>query len=265
MNMFLHELKAYSKSTVIWACSLAAAAVLFLSIFPAISNDAMEFKKLLEGFPEPVRKAIGLSLDSFTSFLGFYSYVFGYILLCGSIQAMNLGTSIVSKEVREKTADFLLTKPVTRAQIMTAKLFAVFTSLVITNVIYLISANFIASLVKTEAYDMKNFFLISITLFFVQLMFMALGVIVSVVVPKIKSVLSISLGTVFGFFIINMFESVIGEKAIRYITPFKYFDTAYIIKNSAYEMNFIMIEIFLILAALTTSYWVYSKKDIDAV
>jgi len=265
MNMYLHELKSYSKSTMIWSCSMIGFMILFFSMFPAISNDAETFKKLLEAYPMAVRKALGISIDSFTSLLGFYSYVFSYILLCGSIQAMNLGTSIISKEVREKTADFLLTKPVTRAQILTAKLSAVFTSLVVTNVVYLISANIMAAVVKTKDYDMKIFLMISITLFFVQLMFLSLGVIVSVVVPKIKSVLPISLGTVFSFFIINMLGSVVGEEAIRYVTPFKYFETSYIIKNASYETNFIIIEIAFITAAVLASYFIYSKKDIHSV
>lgn len=265
MNMFLHELRAYRKSTIIWTCSLVALIILMLSMFPSFSKDVTEFKKLIEGYPEVVRKAIGLSIDNFTTLLGFYSFVFVYVLLCGSIQAMNLGTSIISKEVREKTADFLLTKPVTRIQIITSKLLAVITSLVITNVIYLVAASIMVSSLKTKAFNFKLFFMISITVFFTQLMFMSLGIIVSVVVSKIKNVLPISLGTVFGFFIISMISSTTGGSALRYITPFKYFDTAYIIKNSSYETTFIIIELVFIITTTFISYLIYSKKDIHAV
>ncbi len=118
MNMFLHELKAYRKSTIVWTCALVAVSILFLSLFPSFSKDVAEFNKILESFPEGVRKALGISIDTISTFIGFYSYVFLYIVLCGSIQAMNLGVSILSKEVREKTADFLLTKPVTRMQVV---------------------------------------------------------------------------------------------------------------------------------------------------
>ena len=265
MNMFLHELKAYRKSTIIWTCSLIALIVLFLAMFPTFSKEAEAFKKVMEGFPEPVRKALGLSVDSMSSILGFYAYTFLYVTLCGAIQAMNLGTSIISKEVREKTADFLLTKPVTRIKIMTSKLLAALTSLVITNIAYLAVASIMASIVKTKDYSYKIFFMLSFTLFLVQLFFLALGVIVSVVVPKIKSVLPISLGTVFAFFIIGMLASTTGDDAMRYITPFKYFDTNYIIKNSSYEATFIIIEFGFIVAAIAVSYFVYSKKDIHAV
>lgn len=265
MNMFLHELKAYRKSSIVWTISLVLLIIIFLSIFPGFSKDAAEFKKLIEAYPESVRKAIGISVDSIASFLGYYSYVFGYIMLFASIQAMNLGTSVLSKEVREKTADFLLTKPVSRVKIVTYKLLAIVTSLIITNIIYITVATIMALAVKNDNVDFKIFFMISITTFFIQLMFVALGLIVSVLISKIKAVLPISLSMVFGFFIISMFGSVIGDKAVRYITPFKYYDAAYIIKNSAYEINFIIIEIIFVIGVTLLSYVIYSKKDVHAV
>lgn len=234
-------------------------------MFPSFAKDAEEFKKLLEGYPEAVRKAIGLNVDSIASILGFYSYAFLYITLCGAIQAMNLGVSIFSKEVREKTADFLLTKPVSRTQILSSKLLAALTSLVMTNVVYLAAANMMASQVKTEDYSSKIFFLISITLFFVQLIFLALGMIMSVIVRKIKSILTVSLSTVFALFIIGMLSSTAEDEALRYLSPFKYFDTDYIIKNSGYETSFLIVGIGIIVASIVASYFIYAKKDIHAV
>jgi len=265
MNIFLHELKAYRKSTIIWACAMAAIAIVYLSIFPAFSKDVSDFKKILEGYPLGVRKALGISIDSITSLIGFYSFIVGYIILCGAIQAMNIGTSIVSKEVREKTADFLLTKPVSRAEILTAKLLSALASLLITNVIYIIVAIITIAATNSGKYSMKIFLLISFTLFFVQVMFMCLGIIISVSMHKIKSVLPISLGIVFFFFIISMFGSVIGENSVRYITPFKYYDPSYIIKNSGYEVQFVLIEIVFIIVTIIASYIIYSKKDIHTV
>lgn len=264
MNMYLHELKAYRKSTIIWTCSMVGLVVFFLAMFPAFAKDAEEFNRLIQSYPETVRKAFGVG-SNITSFFGFYSYVFFYIVLCGAIQAMNLGISIISKEVRNKTADFLLTKPVTRKQVMTSKLLAVLTVLVLTNIVYIICSGIMSSIVKTEEFSMKIFILISITMFFVQLIFMTMGVVISVIVPKIRSVIGVSLGVVFSFFIINMFGSIIGDEAIRYITPFKYFDTVYIIKNAGYETQFVVIGIVFVIIATIASYIIYIKKDIHAV
>lgn len=265
MNMFLHELKAYGKSTMIWIFALSAFSIFFLSMYPAFSTDVDAMKKFLENYPEAVRKAIGLTIDIFSSVIGFYSYMFFYIALCGCIQAMNYGVSALSKEAREKTADFLLTKPVTRKQIITAKLCAILTSIVITDAIYIIVSTVMASAVSKTSFDMKIFIMISLTLFFMQLMFMTLGVLISVVLPKIRSVIAVSLSTVFGFFIVGMLESIIESEGLRYLIPFKYYDTSYIIKNSSYETSFIITEIIFIVVSIALSYLIYSKKDIHAV
>lgn len=264
MNILFHELKAYRNSTIIWACSMALLAVMYIFIFSSVSGDIESFKSVLQSMPEVLRKMLSIYVESISTLEGFYSFVFVYIVLCGAIQAMNLGVSIVSKEVRDKTADFLLTKPVSRERILTFKLLAALASLLITNIIYLLITIPTTLTVNTD-FNMKIFLLISFTLFFVQLIFLALGFLVSVAAGKIKSVISVSLTTVFGFFIISMLGSVIGDKAVRYISPFKYFDSTYIVKHAAYETSFIIVGIVVVIAAIAASYLVYLRKDIQAV
>lgn len=265
MNIFLHELKTYRKSTILWTISLVVVVSISFSLFPSFSRDIDKIKNLFEAFPEPIRIGMGISLDSFANILGYYSFPFSFVVLIGSIQAMNLGMSIVSKEVHEKTVDFLLTKPIKRIQILTYKILAVIISLVITNVIYITATNITASVVKRDDYSFKIFFMISITLLFVQLIFMSLGVIISVILPKIKSVLPISLATVFIFYFISFLSSTTADDMIRYITPFKYFDPVYIIENGAYEISFIIISLVIIVIAIISSYVIYDKKDIHVV
>jgi ABC-2 type transport system permease protein len=186
------------------------------------------------------------------------------VVLTGAVQAMNLGTSLISKEDAGKTADFLLTKPVTRARVLTAKLLAALASLGITDFFYLIAAGVSARAASTEPFSMKVFMMISLTLFFVQLMFLALGILVSVILPKIKSVIAVSLPVVFAFFIIGVIGSILDNEASRYVTPFKYYDPVYIVKHGAYEGRFIVIEIIFIIAAVSASYVIFAKKDIRA-
>jgi ABC-2 type transport system permease protein len=265
MNIFLHELKAYRKSTIIWSISLILIVALFMSLFPAFTKDVDEFKKLLEGYPEPLRKALGMNLNTLFTILGFYCYALTFITLCAAIQAMNIGTSIVSKEVREKTADFLLTKPVTRSKVMTAKLLAAFVSIIITNILYFVAASYMAFQVKTDEFSFNTFFLLSLTIFFIQLMFLVMGVIISVLVRKIKSVLTVSLATVFSFYFLGAISATSGDEAKRYISPFKYFDTAYIIEQSSYETSFLIVGAVIMILFIAVSYLIYTKKDIHAV
>lgn len=264
MNIFLFELKAYRKSSIIWALSMASLSAMYILLFSAIGDDIDAFINAISNMPEVVQKMLNIYLDLLSTLEGFYSFVFLYIILCGAIQAMNFGVSVISKEISDKTADFLLTKPVSRVKILAAKILATFVSLIFTNAIYLFVTLLMTTTVKSE-FNMKIFLMITATLFFVQLMFMSLGIIVSVVIGKIRSVIAISLSTVFGFFIVGMLGSVIGDEAVRYITPFKYFDLAYVMENAAYETSFVIVAIVFIIVTIATSFWVYGNKDIHAV
>jgi ABC-2 type transport system permease protein len=266
MNMFLQELKALRKSAIIWAGSLIALSALFLFIYPSMVSDAEEFRKLLSGYPEPVRAALGINLDYITSLLGFYAMIFSFITLAGAIQGMNMGVSVLSKENRERTADFLLVKPVSRAAIVTSKLLAAVTAIIGTDIIFFGVTFLIANSVKTADYDAKLFFMVNLTLLFLQLIFLALGVVVSVFFKKIKSVLPISLGVVFGLYMAGVLITVGKDTdAARYISPFKYFDVTYIIKNTSYEASFLVASVVIIVIAIVTSYMIYIRKDIHAV
>jgi ABC-2 type transport system permease protein len=263
MNIFMYEMKAHRRSALVWTGALVALTVLFMSMFPSISKEITEFKTLLEGFPESIRKALGIQVDTLGTVVGFYSYIFLYISLCGSIQAMNYGLSIGSKEVREKTADFIFTKPVTRTKIITSKIVAAFSNLLFTNAIFIAAAVSMAAFVKTEEYSLKVFMLISLSLLFIQLIFLAVGVVISVVFSRIKSVITVSLGVVFTFFFIGMIAA--NEESGRYLSPFKYFDNSYIMKHSSYEYSFLFTGMAVILLSLIVSYVIYIKKDIHSV
>jgi ABC-2 type transport system permease protein len=265
MNMYLQEIRAHRKSTVIWTLSLVSIVVLFLALFPSFARDADDFMKVLEDFPEELTRAIGLSFETLASILGFFTYSFLYIKLSGAIQAMNLGISIVSKENRDKTADFLFTKPVTRIQVMTYKLLAAITSLLITNLFFLAAVQVMAAWVSTENYSRKALLMVSATLFFIQLIFLAVGMLIAVAVPRIKSVISVSLGTVFAFFIVGMISSSTEDEGLRYLTPFNYLDENYIINHLSYESAFVFAGAGIAAAALAASYYIYLKKDLHSV
>lgn len=262
MNLYFRELKAYRKSMIIWSVALAAIVVLFMAIYPSFTKDVAASKQALANIPEAVRNALNLSLSNFFTIFGFFGYLLNFVLLAGAVQAMNLGTGIISKEDAGKTADFLLSKPITRRTVVTAKLAAALTVLVITNLVFIgVSLGF-AEIVAKEAFNANVFLLLALTLFFVQLAFLALGIFFSVSLRRIKSVIGVSLPTVFAFYIIGTLGAIIGNQAIRYLTPFKFFDTDYISTHHGYEAVYLIIEAVFIVVAISASYWIYMKKDI---
>ena len=91
MNIFVRELQAHRKSTVIWAASLIAVIVVFMSMYPAFTADVALSTQVLQQFPKALLDAMDLSPDDFFTIFGFFGYLMNFVILAGSIQAMNLG------------------------------------------------------------------------------------------------------------------------------------------------------------------------------
>ncbi len=265
MNLFWHELRQYRKALIIWTLSISATVVFFLSIFPSYSADAELVAKLFSSFPEAVRKAFGLDIQNFLTPLGFYAYILTFVIVTGAVQATNIGAGIVSKEGAGKTVDFLMSKPISRNKILGSKLAASLVMLVTTNVAFIASALTMAVLVSERDFSIQTFVLLSGILFLVQIMFFAIGFLISVSVTKIKSVVSVSLPLVFAFFTVGIFDSVLGIENVRYMTPFKFYDPNSVLKDGRYELRFLVIEAVFVVAAIVTSFVIYSRKDIKSV
>lgn len=266
MNIYRNEFRSYRKSALIWAFSLSALALLFLSVYPTVVSDVKGFRQILENYPAAIREMLGINLDYIGSLIGFYSMSFSFIVLCGAIQAMNLGVSILSRESRERTADFLLVKPVSRSRIITAKLFAALTIIILTDIIFLVFSLITANIVKTDDYSNKLFIMVNLTMFFIQLIFLAAGLLVSLFFRKIRTVLPISLGFVFGLYMAGALISTgKNDKVLRFISPFQYFNIPYIIKNSSYEIKYLILDAAIVIVCVTLSYILYQRKDIHAV
>lgn len=265
MNIYRYELRANRRSTIAWTLGLVVLTVFFFSLYPAYASNETAVRTILKGFPPQVLSASGINPDILFTVNGFYIFEFTYLALCGAFQAMNLGLAVLSKETRGRTADFLLTKPVSRREIMTGKLLAAVTLLLLTNIAFIAAATITALLVSSNSFSYRGFLMISLTLIFIQLMFTALGLLISVLIKRIKSVTTISLATVLGLFFIGAVSSASADQKLRYFSPFKYFDPQYIARHLHYETTFTWTALCLVAAAIIVSYIVFIRQDIYAV
>lgn len=262
MNIYLHELKANRKFTITWFISIFLLTLIMLSVFISVNKDLDAFKQVLSNYPEGIRAAFGINIDRISSSLGYFSsFVLTIVCVCSAIQAMILGVSILSKEVREKTADFLYSKPISRNRIITSKLLASFTLLVVSNLVYVIGVFITLLAISNSSFDLTTFILIAKIPFIIQLIFFSLGIFISSLMSKVKAVLPISMGIVFGLYLLSSFA----DEKLRVLMPFKYFNTGYILDNASYETNYVILTLAIIIVCTCLTYIIYKKKDIESV
>jgi len=263
MNIFFYELKAARKSIAVWTGSLIGIALLYLSFFRGITRDATAWKAVMSSYPPALRALLGVSVDLLTSPSGYYAMVVSFVVLCGAIQAMNSGLSILYKETQNGTVDFLYVKPISRMKIISSKLGAALAALIITDLIYFCAALGMMSIVTNNGFDAKIFILLNVPLFFVQLIFFSLGMGISAFLNRPRSILPISLSTVFGFYFLGTFVATDSGRYGRLISPFKYFDSNYVISHGHYETLYLVATAILVAIGLGVAYFMYENKDLQ--
>jgi ABC-2 type transport system permease protein len=261
----MHEFKSNLKSVIIWSVALAFLIFVFMAMFTSLAVDAELMNDMLDQFPEELLMAFGMTDLDMSTILGFYALAFGICQLCLAIQAANYGFSLVSIEEREMTADFLLAKPIGRVKILTTKLLSAITGLTITNLVVWISSFIFINIYKEgQEYDGKALLLLFVSIVFLQLVFLSLGILISLLVKRVRNVTPFSMGLAFGMYILNAFGGMLGDDKLEIITPFKHFDPNYIIKNAAYDFPIVLISFTLIILSIAGSYFLYTRRNIPS-
>lgn len=264
--IFKHEFRIRLKSVIIWSISVAALVFVFFSFFSIFAEQAELMKQMLAKFPKELLIAFGMDRTDYSTVLGYIAFYFLFVQLCLAIQAGNYGFGLVSIEENELTADFLLTKPVSRVKILTSKLLAAFASLLVTDLVFWVSTFIAISIYNGgREYNFPTLLLILFGIVIFQLFFLSVGLVISLLVKRVRSVTPYSLGLAFGAYVINAFSGVFGDVKLELITPFKHFDPTYIVQNNAYDTPLVLLNVTITLVSLVASYWLYIRRDIPAV
>ncbi len=262
MNIYKQEFRMNLKSVVTWSIWVAVFIFLYTAALSSIATDAALLNEMMANFPEELLIAFGMQGLDMSTVLGSYSFVFLFTQVLLAIQAANYGISLVSVEERELTADFLLAKPVARTTIMTSKLLSALTGLTITNAVAWISSFVAINLFKNgRAFETMPLILLLLSIVVFQLFFLSVGILISLLVKRVRSVTPYAMGLAFGMYILSAFGGMMGDVKLELITPFKHFDPNYIINNGAYDMPLVMITVVVIIVSIVGSYVLYNRRD----
>ena len=267
MHLYFRELVRNRKSVILWTSILVLYNVSMLLLFPSLSGSMKDkMSVMLEAFPKELIAAFGMDKVSITELHGFYNtYCYLLVTILGCIFAVLQGCSILSKEEDERTIEFLLSKPVTRNRIISEKILAVLTNLLILNVIVSIVSYFTIELVSTDAYDKKALLLLFIGPVLMQVSFGAIGLLISIFVVKARVNIPAGVGIVLGLYFVSIIASISENVSfLKYFTPFKYVDGADIIIQKSIEPIYIVIMILITFVCTLATYVLYNKKDIVA-
>ncbi len=261
MTLFLHELKRNRISLIVWSAVVSFMLAVCVLIYPEMSSQMGEIGDMFADMGN-FTAAFGMDQLNFGEFIGYFGIECGNVLgIGGAFFAAIAGISALAKEEKDRTAEFLLTHPITRRRVVAEKLISVAAQITILNVA-VIAVTVISMLAIGETNDAAKIALILLSYYLLQL---EIGAITFGISAFIRGGgLGIGLGLSFGLYFINIVSNLVEEAEIlKFITPFSYADSAHIVSEGAIEIKYLAVGIVFAIAATVLAFYKYEKKDIS--
>lgn len=269
MTIFKMELRHSFKGFLLWLVLFLGLIFGFAALYPQMFTPEMKdsIQQMFEGFSPALLKVFNLQLTGPASLLqatGFFAYYFQYLFLAACVYAILSGsTSLVSEET-QGTIEYLYTQPVTRREILLAKLTARWMWLTLfwgSSLLCSIGSFFLfqqkgdsSSTIVTEISRVMA------VDYLVLVFFLALGFLISTLLFFSKSSTTVGLAIVFGFYLLGIFGGLYDKLSwLSKWSPVHMGLPANIMENGVANTGWLALAaIFCIGAALL----IYQRKDL---
>lgn len=262
--MLKRELKINFKSFLIWTSVLIALFLVVYLMYPSImkSNSIQMMDEMMEMFPKEVLVAFNMDISSMDTAYGWLKtegFVFALIIV--GIYAGILGSNILLKEESDKTIEYLNSLPIKRGTILIHKVICgisyIFLMIAAINIF-----NYVGLKLSGE-FDVKQYWLLSITPLFSALPIFAIALFISTFFHKTKKTFGIGLGIAIVSYFIQVLAEM-NEKAeyLKYFTVYTLSDIRNVIIESAINPLMIVLSIFITMVFVVFAYIEYDKKEL---
>ena len=260
MTLIKHELRRGKTSFFIWTSSIGFLLATCIFLFPEMKGQ-MEGVNDMFASMGSFTEAFGMDRLNFGTLTGFYAVECGNVLgLGGAFFASLCAVGILSKEEKEKTAEFLLTHPVSRKRIITEKLIAVLIQVTAMNIIiYALAVGSISAI--GEEIPLKEISLLHLAYYLLQLELACICFGISAFLRK--GSVGVGLGAAVMMYFLNLIANIADvAEFLKYITPFGYCEGADIISKGSLDLTLIIIGTVIGIIGIIIAFLKYTKKDI---
>ena len=260
MTLVRHELRQGKTPFLIWTASIGFLLVICIFLFPEMKGQMDSVSDVFASMGS-FTQAFGMDRLNFGTLIGFYAVECGNVLgLGGAFFASLCAVGILSKEEKDKTAEFLLTHPVSRKRIITEKLIAVLIQITALNVIiYALAIGSIAAV--GEDIPWKEISLLHLAYYLLQLELAGICFGISAFLRKGSA--GAGLGIAAMMYFLNLIANIADvADFLKYITPFGYCEGADIVSNGSLDMTLVSVGAVMGIIGVLLAYLHYTKKDI---
>jgi ABC-2 type transport system permease protein len=264
-NLFLNEMRRNGVSLIIWLLAISILITVTMSVYPTFLENQSKVFGMMKLVPKSALQFKGISnLNDLLSPLGFYAANnVIYMMVLGSIYSIVLASNILLKEEYNKTAEYLLTRPLTRSEVFCSKLAVLLLFVFLLNFFTAVAGLICLEIFKNAPFSIKAFLILSLYTLLLNLLFASTGLFLSTMVKRPRPITTVCIGLVLIlYFVYTLSKITQSVSGIGYLSPFKYVNME--VYNPAYHPEIWRLSYF---AGITLvlgffSWRLYMRKDI---
>ena len=260
MTIVKHELRQGRTAFLIWTGAIGFLLAVCIFLFPEMKSEMAGINSLFASMGA-FTAAFGMDRLNFGSLTGYYAIECGNVLgLGGAFFAALCAVAMLSKEEKDRTAEFLLTHPVSRSRIVTEKGLSVLIRITAMNIIiWLLAAASIAAVGEEVPWRELN--LLHLAYYLMQLELA--GVCFGISAFMRKGSTGAGLGIAVVMYFLNLIANITESASfLKYVTPFGFCNGADIVSSRGLDGTLVAVGMAAGAAGVLAAYWQYTRKDI---
>lgn len=259
-NIFKFELKTSWKTIIYWALGLMLFIGICISVYPGFSKDMSQLTTMINAMPKTFVDLFNIDLSLWSEFSGFYVYIMTYVSLVLFLYGILGALKMFNKEYKNKSIEFLFTKPKNRAQIYNGKVF----SIIVLDIILwcLVSVlTIVMAYLFIDNFKVLNYLEVQFPLLIIMIIASLIGIVFAILFNRIKIVSSVGFSIGFIFFFLALLGNILKDQKLEFISIFGLFKGSDIILNGYSALPFFISGILIVLLYFG-GLILYKRKDV---
>ena len=261
MRLARHELRQGRTALLVWAAAISFLMAVCVLLYPEMEGDMGELGDMFSSMGS-FSEAFGMDQVNFGTLEGFYAVECGNILgLGGAFYAALCAVTMLEKEERGHTAEFLLAHPISRRRILLEKLAASLAQVALLNgAVLAVSLAALAGIGNEVPW--KGILLVHLAYFLLQAELV--GVCFGISAFLRRGGMGIGLGIAAVLYFLQIIANLSQEAGfLKYITPFGYAAGTKIVADGRLDLGLVALGMLYGLLGALAADWEYGRKDIQ--
>lgn len=265
MNIFKREMRRSVKGLLLWCFGMVAMLGAGMGKYAGLQATAGTLNAMVALYPAPLRVLFGVGDFDLGTPMGFYGVLYLFLLLIAGVHATMLGANILAKEERDRTAEFLLVKPISRPRIMAYKYGAALLQILLLNLVaWAVGAAALLPYLPQGGYGMQLAALMGGMLLF-QTVFLAVGAACAALMRKAERAAALASYVLVATFLLSLFAGLYsGLDFLQQVSPFGVFAARHVLIEGGLPWWAFAYALALVGGCMGVAFWRYPKRDIEA-